>query len=883
MVAIQETIVWLRVQKSFQSPRWMCGLSEQRAISIRLINKKRRQKKEKDVSNELIDSLEVLTQTNGHLENLDDPVRMQTGKFYNFKLSFSSQVTFPHGVSFELLLEDKSLSGSYKKVIDYGRIEDLNTTGDNSLSIDTIIPTDVPDGEYVMIINPLDERLEVDDRNLDSTNIKQTAQIGSLALSIYNDTDSKRIEIVDVIDDGYIDLSKSMDFVDGYTEDPIGSMRFVNYNSSTSEHNITVSATLELENGTSFDLGILDISKETVLDSTSETIHVHNPDEIGVGAITLDYYVKESDYGRLLALVPDLSEDNSTDGLKGTIKWSITTQDKDIVLNNPQTKVLLSEFDDNFIYNKEEIPKEARKYRSDPELPIYCITYNNTKGNSIVQKWQPTRGNIKNLSFSKIDAALDYSSSAGYIFSGNKYVKYYKKNNSVSDVRSISKYWDGVNFDKIVAAVKHKDKIFFFSKDQYIRYDIDDDEADSGYPKKIRGNWPGLLGNGETLRAALTYDGNTIYFVVGNKYKAYDFNKDQVISIRDFTDKSWKNLSQGFDAGMTYGDKVIFFSNSEIALDRLNFAKKLWSQGILFKVDKDYKKVFGSAKKASVNFNLNYGTLGNWKELYVRAYGNSALTTSLFGTKNTIFGIESEAQAGVKAKYKSSNDTKSRIGAKLKIEVMNNTWYEKDTITEETKTKTISDNNATGKKKAVEESKEASKGKGFSLPNKEWKEERILFTKSFVAGVIPLTIAGGVDGKLTLKSDFELEGIGAYLTGSVAGDINGFVEGGLDFSIIKVMLKAKSTFGDVEVKGKVGAKLDIDDNDKIYFGLGTNVDTTIKLLNIQLKAEAKIGYKMLSKRGTINIWDSPWAFDESYKLLDSERPLISIPSDGILK
>ncbi|WP_420705737.1 hemopexin repeat-containing protein [Streptomyces sp. NRRL F-5630] len=30
---------------------------------------------------------------------------------------------------------------------------------------------------------------------------------------------------------------------------------------------------------------------------------------------------------------------------------------------------------------------------------------------------------------------------------------------------------------------------YFFKDDQYVRYDLDADRADSGYPKAIKGNW----------------------------------------------------------------------------------------------------------------------------------------------------------------------------------------------------------------------------------------------------------------------------------------------------------------------------------------------------------------------------------------------------------
>jgi hypothetical protein len=826
----------------------------------------------------LLDSLEVLIKIDGHLENENNPLSVQTGKFYNFEMAFNNQITFPKGLSFEFKLMDKELSGSYSKIIDYGGTSELNITGENALSIDTLIPTDVPDGEYVMLLNVVDERIFVDDTQLSPQNIKKITQLGSIALKVYSDSDSKRIEVVDTVDDGYIDLSKSMEFINGYSQEPLGESRFVNYNSSHLEHNISVSAILELEDGTLFTLGLLDVNEASVKEGAVHTIKVFNPNEIGVGDITLSYYIKEQDYQSLLNLIPDLSEDNTTDGAVGTIKWSVVSQEEDLILNNPQTQVLLSKFDDNFAYNPIEEQASLRESRSlvADATPNYAIMYDYDNGNTIVQDWKVASEGLKNFSLKSVDAAVDYDESSAYIFSGNQYIKLNKKDLSVSTLRPIS-YWNGVPFSKIDAGFNTKDYVYLFSGEEYLRYSKANNKMESGYPKKIKDDWSGLLNDGESLNAAITYDGNQIWFVVGEEYRGFDLSQKRVTSTSKFSAGYWKNMDKAFDAALRYDTQVIYFRNTHFT----DAIKKLWAQGLLFKYDKEYDRKYGSRDKAAAEFSLKYGTVGSWKDLYVQAYGNSALQTYLFNSKDTIFSVDSEVIAGVKAKYGSSSSDKSRIGAKLKIEVMNNTWYEKDTITEEEKSQTISDD--ASKTKAVEESKEATKNKGFSLPNKEWKEERLLFAKSFMAGPVPIMLAGGVDGELSLKTSFDLEGIGAYLNGKVAGKIKGFIEGGLDVAILKITLRMDSTFADTAIEGKVGAKLDINDNKDFYFGLEAKLDTVLSILKVNLSANAKVGWKWLSKEGTINIWDSPWAFNQSYKLLDYSNELLTIPSENLFK
>ncbi|MEA2027594.1 MAG: hypothetical protein U9N49_01275, partial [Campylobacterota bacterium] len=163
------------------------------------------------------------------------------------------------------------------------------------------------------------------------------------------------------------------------------------------------------------------------------------------------------------------------------------------------------------------------------------------------------------------------------------------------------------------------------------------------------------------------------------------------------------------------------------------------------------------------------------------------------------------------------------------------------------------------------------------------KEERLLFAKSFMAGPVPLTIAGGIDGKLTLNTSFDLEGIGAYLNGKVAGNIKGFVKGGLSAVILKVNLTMDTTFANTEVEGKVGAKLDITENNEFYFGLEAKLDTILQMLQVSLKVNVEVDLKLASINKELKIWDSPWAFNQSYKLLDYTLPLLTIPSEDILK
>lgn len=59
---------------------------------------------------------------------------------------------------------------------------------------------------------------------------------------------------------------------------------------------------------------------------------------------------------------------------------------------------------------------------------------------------------------------------------------------------SIKSGWKGVFESDIDAAVNWGNgKVYFFKGDEYIRFDVDDDSADSDYPRAIKDGWSGLF------------------------------------------------------------------------------------------------------------------------------------------------------------------------------------------------------------------------------------------------------------------------------------------------------------------------------------------------------------------------------------------------------
>lgn len=92
----------------------------------------------------------------------------------------------------------------------------------------------------------------------------------------------------------------------------------------------------------------------------------------------------------------------------------------------------------------------------------------------------------------RVDAALVWKNGKMYTFSGDTYVRYDLGKNAVDPgyPRPIAGNWPGLPFQRVDAAVNWQNgKAYFFSGAYYVRYDIATDRVDPGYPKTIQDNW----------------------------------------------------------------------------------------------------------------------------------------------------------------------------------------------------------------------------------------------------------------------------------------------------------------------------------------------------------------------------------------------------------
>lgn len=134
--------------------------------------------------------------------------------------------------------------------------------------------------------------------------------------------------------------------------------------------------------------------------------------------------------------------------------------------------------------------------------------------------------------FATPDAVIRWNSSKAYFFKGDEYVAYDVVNDQVISgyPRKIVGNWAGwpANFTNIDAALPWSDDVcYFFKGDEYIAYDIKNDRVSTGYPRKIVSNWSGWPANFVNVDCAVKWNNGYAYIFKGDKYIRYSISSDK--------------------------------------------------------------------------------------------------------------------------------------------------------------------------------------------------------------------------------------------------------------------------------------------------------------------------------------------------------------------
>jgi hypothetical protein len=107
-------------------------------------------------------------------------------------------------------------------------------------------------------------------------------------------------------------------------------------------------------------------------------------------------------------------------------------------------------------------------------------------------------------------------------------------------------------------------KAYFFHAEEYIRYDLQEDTADAGYPKNADAYWPSLWP--DDIDAAVSDGLGKAYFFRGDKYVRYDIATDQGDDgyPRAISDDWPAFMAGGIDAAVRVDDKWYFFHGGDV-------------------------------------------------------------------------------------------------------------------------------------------------------------------------------------------------------------------------------------------------------------------------------------------------------------------------------
>ena len=174
-----------------------------------------------------------------------------------------------------------------------------------------------------------------------------------------------------------------------------------------------------------------------------------------------------------------------------------------------------------------------------------------------------------------------------YFFKNDQYIKYdWQKDTIVEGYPAALSAWNfpGKFAESIDAAFNGSGssagKSYFFKNDEYLRFDWDADAVDEGYPKPLSlWNFPSPFSSG--IDAAVEgVDGNEgkIYFFKGNQYLRYDLEKDVIDDGYPLPLSAWNlpgNFNNGVDAALNgkaaFNGKLYFFKGDQYV--RYDWAK----------------------------------------------------------------------------------------------------------------------------------------------------------------------------------------------------------------------------------------------------------------------------------------------------------------------
>lgn len=197
-------------------------------------------------------------------------------------------------------------------------------------------------------------------------------------------------------------------------------------------------------------------------------------------------------------------------------------------------------------------------------------------GKESVQNQQSNQP-VKTFAYTQVDAATEWpEKNKVYIFSGNTYVRYDLATDQTDEgyPTFIKDYWPGIKYTPEVNAVMKWDAynaVYFFMGGNYDKWLIEENQsAGNKFPKSIAQNWPGIFTR-DIDACMVWYNRHVAVFFKGSQYLEYDMKSEKMRS--GFPRKiagNWKGLpwNSGIDAAFTLPNtnKAVLFRGTQYVL-----------------------------------------------------------------------------------------------------------------------------------------------------------------------------------------------------------------------------------------------------------------------------------------------------------------------------
>jgi hypothetical protein len=190
------------------------------------------------------------------------------------------------------------------------------------------------------------------------------------------------------------------------------------------------------------------------------------------------------------------------------------------------------------------------------------------------------------VSFNPITAVFDDRRDVFFI-RGSEFVRYNRDDKVAQPPKPLTELVPGLaeeGFGSIDAALRAghlvspegerlNRKLFLFRQNRYMRFDLDKQQKDPGYPKLISEGWPGMPF--ERVDTVMMTGPDTIYFFYGNQYVRFNPLKNCVDEgYPQPISKRWAGVTfDRLDAAMYWGNgQAYFFSGDQhIRYDLANY------------------------------------------------------------------------------------------------------------------------------------------------------------------------------------------------------------------------------------------------------------------------------------------------------------------------